>query len=175
MSIRFTCPCGQRLKTFEGSEGRRTKCSKCLAVLRVPEDAKSTYNTVAEFYPVEYHDPRIAKPPRFSALSMVLIGVMLVFLAGVMMLRASYKPQPKPEEARTLKTREVADTADVQEFAQRYLDKKVARTLPDILQSANKDGMSSDTAYNLIFGAIKAGLVQIDQQTPGKPESFRLK
>ena len=112
MSIRFTCPCGQRLKTFEGSEGRRTKCSKCLAVLRVPEDAKSTYNTVAEFYPVEYHDPRIAKPPRFSALSMVLIGVMLVFLAGVMMLRASYKPQPKPEEARTLKTREVADTAE---------------------------------------------------------------
>ena len=176
MSIRFSCPCGQKLKTFEGSEGRRTKCSKCLAALRVPEDGKSTYNTVAEFFPVEYNDPRLPAARRhFSALSLVLIGGALVLVAGIMMLRGTNSPEPKVEDARTLKTRAAADTEEVQEFATKYLDKTTAHTLPEILHSASQDGMSSDTAYNLMYGAIKAGLVEIDQEAPDKPESFKLK
>jgi CheY-like chemotaxis protein len=47
MAIRFSCRCGQKLKTRDGTEGRHVKCSNCLTVLRVPDDGLSTYETVA--------------------------------------------------------------------------------------------------------------------------------
>ncbi len=46
MAIRFRCPCGEKVKAREGAEGRHTKCPHCLTVLRVPDDGKSTYDTV---------------------------------------------------------------------------------------------------------------------------------
>jgi CheY-like chemotaxis protein len=50
MVIRFSCPCGQKLKTRDGTEGRHARCSNCLSLLRVPADGTSTYETVAEPY-----------------------------------------------------------------------------------------------------------------------------
>ena len=46
MAIRFRCPCGEKVKAHEGAEGRHIKCPHCQAVLRVPDDGKSTYDTV---------------------------------------------------------------------------------------------------------------------------------
>jgi CheY-like chemotaxis protein len=47
MAIRFRCPCGEKVKVRDGADGRYTKCPHCLAVLHVPDDGKSTYDTVA--------------------------------------------------------------------------------------------------------------------------------
>jgi len=46
MAIRFRCPCGEKVKAHQGAEGRHIKCPHCQAVLRVPDDGKSTYETV---------------------------------------------------------------------------------------------------------------------------------
>ena len=55
MAIRFRCPCGQKLKTHDGTEGRHVKCTKCRTVLRVPDDGFSTYETIAS--------PAVAESP----------------------------------------------------------------------------------------------------------------
>lgn len=46
MSIRFRCPCGQKLKTADKTLGKRAKCSKCDRWLRVPES--DTYDAIAD-------------------------------------------------------------------------------------------------------------------------------
>jgi len=46
MATQFRCPCGQKLKTRDEFEGKRARCPKCSAWLRVPKS--STYDTVAE-------------------------------------------------------------------------------------------------------------------------------
>jgi CheY-like chemotaxis protein/ribosomal protein S27E len=55
MAIRFSCPCGQKLKMRGGTGGRRVKCTSCETVLRVPDDGLSTYETVAAI--VSPHTP----------------------------------------------------------------------------------------------------------------------
>jgi CheY-like chemotaxis protein len=49
MSLRFSCPCGQKLKTPDGSVNKRARCVKCSRWLRIPES--SVYETIAEAVP----------------------------------------------------------------------------------------------------------------------------
>lgn len=46
MSVRFSCPCGQKLKTPDGSAGKRARCIKCNRWLCIPDS--STYEFVAQ-------------------------------------------------------------------------------------------------------------------------------
>jgi two-component system response regulator AdeR len=46
MAVRFSCPCGQRLKTADEVVGKRAKCPKCGQWLRVPES--DTYRSTAD-------------------------------------------------------------------------------------------------------------------------------
>ena len=46
MPIRFSCPCGRKLKTGDNTAGRRARCPQCSRWLRIP--AVSSYDTHAE-------------------------------------------------------------------------------------------------------------------------------
>lgn len=46
MSVRFSCPCGQKLKTPDGSANKRARCVKCSRWLRIPES--ESYETIAQ-------------------------------------------------------------------------------------------------------------------------------
>ena len=46
MSLRFSCPCGQKLKTPDGSAHKRARCVKCNRWLRIPDSA--VYETIAQ-------------------------------------------------------------------------------------------------------------------------------
>lgn len=46
MSLRFCCPCGQKLKVADDAVGKRAHCPKCARWLRIPTSA--SYETVAE-------------------------------------------------------------------------------------------------------------------------------
>lgn len=68
MAIRFRCPCGAKLKTRDGTEGRRARCRTCLALLRIPDDGRSTYETVAAIAAPDTHDaPSGGASPEGSA------------------------------------------------------------------------------------------------------------
>ncbi len=49
MSVRFSCPCGQKVKTNEEVVGKRARCPTCHQWLRVP--MSDDYDTVAEKAP----------------------------------------------------------------------------------------------------------------------------
>ena len=68
MPIRFRCPCGEKLRTRDGTEGRRVKCCACLAILRVPAGGMSAYETVAEIAsPAAHAAPTDGASPDGSA------------------------------------------------------------------------------------------------------------
>jgi CheY-like chemotaxis protein len=51
MRVRFTCPCGQKLKTHADTPGRRARCPKCARWLRIPQS--DSYDTRAEELPAD--------------------------------------------------------------------------------------------------------------------------
>jgi CheY-like chemotaxis protein len=51
MALKFSCSCGQKLKTGDELVGKRAKCPKCAQWLRVPQS--SGYDTVAEMTEVK--------------------------------------------------------------------------------------------------------------------------
>jgi CheY-like chemotaxis protein len=66
MAIRFTCACGQKLKTGDETVGKRAKCPKCAKWLVVPQS--DSYTTVATEAPAKSATPEVpVKPPTKTA------------------------------------------------------------------------------------------------------------
>jgi hypothetical protein len=178
MSIRFSCPCGRKFKTRNGTGGRLARCSSCHSLLRIPDDGASSFETVAEVWLYEDNEARPAAASQSaSALRKTLLigGVLIFVVLAALKLASLRESQPDAVDDQNSAAKAAADTAEVRKFAAQCLDKKVPYTLSEIVNRATERGYSTDAVYNLLFGASAAGLLQVEQGAPDKQTRYRLK